>query len=194
MKKRFLMPLNLQFFAEAGADGGTDNSGQDQGQNGADNGGQEQGKTFSRDDVAKMIAAETKKARNSWEKEYEAKQEESKKLAKMNAEQKLQHQLEQKEAEINELKRSQSLAEMAKEATKMLSDSELPVSDELLSLIVNEDAEKTSAAVKIITEFASQIKKANARQTPPNEGGQFSAEKNTQQSIAELAKKNRIVK
>lgn len=200
MKKRLLMPMDLQFFAEGGADnGGSDNSGQDQNQSGNDGDNQnekdkETGKSFTRDELAKIVSSETKKARASWESELEAKQKEAEKLAKMNAEEKLKHQLEQKEAEINELKRSQSLVEMSKEASKMLTEAELPVSEELLTLLVNEDAEKTSAAVKIVTDFASQIKKANARQTPPNEGGQFSSNKDLNQTKADLAQKHRIVK
>lgn len=208
MKNRLLMPMSLQLFAEGGESGAGDgaqggsstNSQQGQQSSGEgqqstkSEGDQSPGKTFSRDDVAKMIAAETKKARASWDKELEAKQKEAEKLAKMNAEEKLKHQLEQKEAEINELKRGQTLVEMSKEASKMLTEAELPVNDDLLSLIVSEDAEKTSAAVKIITDFASQIKKANARQTPPNEGGQFSAGTEKEYSVAEMAKESRIIK
>lgn len=208
MKKRLLMPMSLQIFAEGGeggngdgANGGTStNSQQGQQSQGegnqseGDEGEQGTGKTFSRDDVAKMIAAETKKARASWEQEYEAKQEEAKKLAKMNAEEKLKHQLEQKESEINALKRQQTLNEMSKEASKMLSENELPFDDDLLSVIVSDDAEATQKATNAIISFASKIKKQNARQTPPNEGGQFSADKDTQQTVAGLAAKNRIVK
>lgn len=196
MKKRFLMPLNLQFFAESGADGGTDNSGQDQGQSGANNGGQdqEQGKTFSRDEVAKMIAAEKSKAKAAWEKEQEAKEAEAKKLAKLNGEEKLQHQLEQKEAEIAELKRSQALSEMTKEASKMLTEASLPHDEELLALIVSDDAEATKKAVGIVTAYVSKIKKESARQEVPNAGGKFSADKTSVSSVAELAKKNRIIK
>ncbi|EQB7973908.1 capsid assembly scaffolding protein Gp46 family protein, partial [Enterococcus faecium] len=105
MKKRLFMPMNLQFFSEPG-DGGSGDEGQ---QGNLPAGSQEtppeakeenaNGKTFSRDEVAKMIAAETNKAKAAWEKELEAKKEEAKKLAKMNAEEKLQHELEQKEAE-----------------------------------------------------------------------------------------------
>ncbi|MEG2253857.1 MAG: DUF4355 domain-containing protein [Vagococcus sp.] len=206
MKKRLLMPLNLQFFAEGGeggngdgTDGGASTNSQDgqQAQNSQQSangeGEQNTGKTFSRDDVAKMIAAETNKAKAVWEKELEAKKEEAKKLAKMNAEEKLQHELEQKEAEIAELKRGQTLNEMKSEASKMLSGAGLPQDDELLGLIVSDDAEATKKAVSVITNFASLIKKENARQTPPNAGGQFSADKNTKQTVAELAKKNRII-
>ncbi|WP_270286749.1 capsid assembly scaffolding protein Gp46 family protein [Enterococcus casseliflavus] len=194
MKKRLLMPMKLQFFADQ--DGGTqETTSTETNETTTDETKKEEtGKTFSRDEVAKMIAAETKKARASWEQEAEAKKEEAKKLAKMNAEEKLQHELEQKEAEIAELKRGQTLNEMKSEASKMLSGAGLPQDDELLGLIVSEDAEATKKAVAVITNFASQIKKENARQSTPGEGGQFSADKNTKQTVAELAAKNRIIK
>ncbi|QQU17894.1 DUF4355 domain-containing protein [Enterococcus casseliflavus] len=192
-KKRLLMPVNLQYFAEP--DGGQDTPPAEQNTPPEDKPkGEETGKTFSRDELAKIVAAETKKARASWEQEAEAKKEEAKKLAKMNAEEKLQHELEQKEAEIAELKRGQTLNEMKSEASKMLSGAGLPQDDELLGLIVSEDAEATKKAVAVITNFASQIKKENARQSTPGEGGQFSADKNTKQTVAELAAKNRIIK
>lgn len=192
-KKRLLMPVNLQYFAEP--DGGQDTPPAEQNTPPEDKlKGEETGKTFSRDELAKIVAAETKKARASWEQEAEAKKEEAKKLAKMNAEEKLQHELEQKEAEIAELKRGQTLNEMKSEASKMLSGAGLPQDDELLGLIVSEDAEATKKAVAVITNFASQIKKENARQSTPGEGGQFSADKKTKQTVAELAAKNRIIK
>ncbi|MDT2954240.1 DUF4355 domain-containing protein [Enterococcus casseliflavus] len=194
MKKRLLMPMKLQFFAEQ--DGGSQEtmSTETTETTTDETKKEETGKTFSRDELAKIVAAETKKARASWEQEAEAKKEEAKKLAKMNAEEKLQHELEQKEAEIAELKRGQTLNEMKSEASKMLSGAGLPQDDELLGLIVSEDAEATKKAVAVITNFASQIKKENARQSTPGEGGQFSADKNTKQTVAELAAKNRIIK
>ncbi len=194
MKKRLLMPMKLQFFAEQ--DGGSqETTSTETTETTTDETKKEEtGKTFSRDELAKIVAAETKKARASWEQEAEAKKEEAKKLAKMNAEEKLQHELEQKEAEIAELKRGQTLNEMKSEASKMLSGAGLPQDDELLGLIVSEDAEATKKAVAVITNFACQIKKENARQSTPGEGGQFSADKNTKQTVAELAAKNRIIK
>lgn len=193
-KKRLLMPMHLQYFAEQ--DGGSqETTSTETTETTTDETKKEEtGKTFSRDELAKIVAAETKKARASWEQEAEAKKEEAKKLAKMNAEEKLQHELEQKEAEIAELKRGQTLNEMKSEASKMLSGAGLPQDDELLGLIVSEDAEATKKAVAVITNFASQIKKENARQSTPGEGGQFSADKKTKQTVAELAAKNRIIK
>ena len=71
---------------------------------------------------------------------------------------------------------------MTKEASKMLTDANLPHDDDLLGLIVSDDADATKQAVAVITNFASLIKKENARQTPPNEGGQFTASKNTKET------------
>lgn len=194
MKKRLLMPMKLQFFAEQ--DGGSQETTSTETTEATtdETKKEETGKTFSRDELAKIVAAETKKARASWEQEAEAKKEEAKKLAKMNAEEKLQHELEQKEAEIAELKRGQTLNEMKSEASKMLSGAGLPQDDELLGLIVSEDAEATKKAVAVITNFASLIKKENARQSTPGEGGQFTADKETKQTVANLAAKNRIIK
>ena len=83
---------------------------------------------------------------------------------------------------------------MTKEASKMLTDANLPHDDDLLGLIVSDDADATKQAVAVIANFASLIKKENARQTPPNEGGQFTASKNTKETVAKLAAKNRIIK
>ena len=61
MKKSLLMPINLQFFAEQ--DGGTqETTSTETTETTTDETKKEEtGKTFSRDEVAKMIAAETKK-------------------------------------------------------------------------------------------------------------------------------------
>lgn len=209
MKKSLLMPtfplkMNLQLFAEGGEGGSGDsasggastNSQQEQQSQGEDQqstggeGEQGTGKTFSREELAKIVAAETSKAKAAWEKDFEAKQEEAKKLAKMNAEEKLKHQLEQKESEINDLKRQQTLNEMSKEASKMLSENELPFDD----LVVSDDAEATKKATNAVIAFASKIKKQNARQTTPGEGGQFTAGEYSKKTVADLAKKNRIIK
>ncbi|EOI00682.1 hypothetical protein UAY_01785 [Enterococcus moraviensis ATCC BAA-383] len=204
MKKRLLMPLHLQFFADpdggSGEPGGTgtppagdpnpnDPANPDD-PNGAGNGD----KTFTRDEVAKMIAAETSKKQKAWEKEQQEKQAEAAKLAKMNAQEKSEHEKKQLEAKIAELERGQTLAAMTTEASKMLSEASLPHDDDLLSLIVSDDAEATKGAVAIITNFVSKIKKENARQQTPAAGGQFDTNGNKKMSTAELAKQTRIIK
>lgn len=79
-----------------------------------------------------MIAAEVSKTKEAWEKEQQEKQAEAEKLAKMNAQEKAEHEKKQLEAKIAELERSQALVSMSKEASKMLSEASLPHDDDLL--------------------------------------------------------------
>lgn len=195
MKNKFLMPMELQFFADP--DGEGDPGEATPPELNVEELNEEQlalikKKYGFKDDKDVDSIVKSKKSR--WQQEAEAKKEEAKKYAKMNAEEKLQHELEQKEAEIAELKRGQTLNEMKSEASKMLSTASLPHDDELLGLIVSDDAEATKKAVAVVTNFASLIKKENARQTTPGEGGQFTADKETKQTVANLAAKNRIIK
>lgn len=81
--KRLLLPMNLQFFADdpnpdnpkSDNPNGSGTSSTNDSQNPKDENpdGKETGKTFTRDDVAKMVAAETKKAveqaKSDWEKQ-----------------------------------------------------------------------------------------------------------------------------
>lgn len=195
MENKFLMPMKLQFFADPDGEGAPGEATPPE--LNVEELNEEQlalikEKYGFKDDKDVDSIVKSKKSR--WQQELEAKKEEAKKLAKMNAEEKLQHELEQKEAEIAELKRGQALSEMTKEASKMLTDANLPHDDDLLGLIVSDDADATKQAVAVITNFASLIRKENARQTPPNEGGQFTASKNTKETVAKLAAKNRIIK
>jgi hypothetical protein len=162
MKKRLLMPMNLQLFAEGG-EGGSDNGAgggastnsqqgqQSQGegqQSEGSEGDQGTGKTFSREDVAKMITAETAKAVAKAQEEWKAEQSEATKLAQMNADQKAEYEREKLEAKIAELEQQQTLSEMSKTATKMLADKGVQANEGILSFVVKDTAEDTAGAVK----------------------------------------------
>lgn len=71
--KKLLLPMHLQFFADNldTGTGGTDQPAGGQEQTPPGDGGKDKGngKTFSRDEVAKMIAAEVSKTKEAWEKE-----------------------------------------------------------------------------------------------------------------------------
>lgn len=167
MKKRLLMPtfplkMNLQLFAEGGeggsgdgSNGGTSTNSQ-QGQQSQDNdqqseGGEDNqgnGKTFSRDDVAKMIAAETTKAVTAAEEKWRNEKAEAEKLAEMNEKDKADYERQKLEEKIAEYERKDNLAKMSEKASEMLSDKGAVPTKEILSLIVMEDAESTSNNVK----------------------------------------------
>lgn len=148
MKKRLLMPMQLQFFSE-NPDGGDDTPPAEQ--NTPPEGkpkGEETGKTFSRDEVAKMIAAETKKAVTAAEEKWRAEKDEAAKLAEMDDKEKADYEKQQLEAKLAEFERKEVLSKMSEQASEMLSEKGATPTKEMLRLIVSEDAETTSANVK----------------------------------------------
>ena len=78
---------------------------------------------------------------------------EATKLANMNATEKANYEKEQLKKELDELKKQAALSEMTKTARKMLSDEGVNISDELLTMFVNTDAENTKAAVDSFTKL-----------------------------------------
>jgi len=156
MKKRLLMPMHLQFFAEEGDNGG-EQDGTSTSQEGlqpidstkpeGEEGKGADGKTFTRDDVAKMIAAETNKAKQAWEKEQQEKQAEAEKLAQMDEKQKSDHEKQKLLDKINLLEQEKNLAQMSKTAASMLADKGIQASEGILSFVVKETADDTSENV-----------------------------------------------
>lgn len=148
MKKRLLMPMKLQFFAED-QDGGNDTPPAEQTTPPEDKlKGEETGKTFSRDEVAKMIAAETKKAVTAAEEKWRAEKDEAAKLAEMDDKEKADYEKQQLEAKLAEYERKEVLSKMSEQASEMLSEKGAAPTKEMLRLIVSEDAETTSNNVK----------------------------------------------
>lgn len=82
-----------------------------------------------------------------WQEKQDKAVSEAKKLAAMNATQKAEYERDQLQKQLDEYKRKDSLAEMTKTARNMLSESGISVSDGVLSMLVNTDAEQTKAAV-----------------------------------------------
>lgn len=89
--------------------------------------------------VQERVKAEQKKAAEAVA--------ESKKLEKMNAEQKQAYELEKANNRIAELEAKENLYQMSKEASKMLSDKGISVTDELLEQVTKDTAEETQTAV-----------------------------------------------
>lgn len=148
MKKSLLMPMSLQFFAEQ--DGATEETTSTETTETTtdETKKEETGKTFSRDEVAKMIAAETKKAVTAAEEKWRAEKDEAAKLAEMDDKEKADYEKQQLEAKLAEFQRKEVLSKMSEQASEMLSEKGATPTKEMLRLIVSEDAETTSANVK----------------------------------------------
>lgn len=136
-----------------------------------------------------------------WQKDLEAKKQEAEKLAKMNAEQKALHEKEQLEKRIAEYEKKENIREMEKEARKMLSEQKIPITDDIVSYFVSEDAESTKKGVEALTAYVNNLQEQweiarNTGKTPKKVAGntqtvtveQFNAM--TYSEKAELARNN----
>lgn len=169
MKKHL---LDLQLFADDGADGSSQepaNPATETKAEGKENEPKPE-KKYSDDDVDKIL----NKKFAAWEKKKQKEVDEAKKLADMNAKEKAEYERDKLQKELDELKRKDSLSEMTKTARKMLSDEGVSVSDDLLSMVVSTDAEKTKAAVdafaKAFNGAVEAAVKEKLRGNPPKKG------------------------
>lgn len=109
-----------------------------------------------------------------WQKKHQKAVDEAQKLATMNATQKAEYERDQLKKELDELKRVSALAEMSRTARKMLSENGITISDDLLSVMVTEDAETTKSAVdsftQMFTEAVEAAVKDRLKGEPPRKG------------------------
>lgn len=161
MKKRLFMAL--QMFAEDPA--GTDPAGADptggQDPAGADPTGtepkNEPEKKYTDEDVNKIIDRKFAE----WEKKQNKAKSEADRLANMNAQQKEQYENEQLKKQVEELLRKDALGKMAAVARGMLGEKNISVSDDLIEMLISDDAEKTKSSVdSFINAFQSAVEKA----------------------------------
>ncbi|GAB6105716.1 DUF4355 domain-containing protein [Blautia glucerasea] len=170
---------------ETGGEGVLDENGQQE---------EESEKKYSDEDVDKLI----KRKFAEWEKKKQKEEDEAKKLAKMNAQEKADYKNRQLEDRIAELEREKTLSSMKDEARKMLSEKNINISDELLAFMVASDAEKTKTAVDSFAELfnaaVNEAIKSKARQSVPKEGGRFNPDIRALSGIADMAREARIIK
>ena len=203
--KDFLM---LQLFADGGdgGDGGGDGSGSPGSDGpGGDGGGNDDDPDDDDDDdpdgekkySVKEVDELIKRKKAEWEKQRKKDDDEAKKFAKMNAQEKAEYKQQQLEKRIQELEDEKTLSGMRDEARKQLSEKGINVSDSLLEFMVSKDAEKTKKAVDSFAELfnsaVNEAVKAKARQTTPRESGRFSGGKD-KINLKEMAKEARIIK
>ena len=154
MKKRLFMAL--QMFAEDPA--GTDPAGADPKATEPKN---EPEKKYTDEDVDRIINQKFAQKFSEWEKKQSKAKDEAEKLAGMNAEQKEKYENEQLKKQVQELLRKDALGKMATVARGMLGEKNISVSDDLIEMLISDDAEKTKSSVdSFITAFQSAVEKA----------------------------------
>ena len=164
------LPFCLQLFADGTSgknDGaqstntqsteGQDNQGQDN--QGQDNQGQDKSseKKYSDKDLDAIL--DKRFAR--WKADQEKEKAEAKRLADMNAQERAEAERDKVKKELDELKAKNAIAEMTNEARKMCTEHNINVGDDLLSVLVDQDADKTKKAVDAFVKmFESEVDKA----------------------------------
>jgi hypothetical protein len=96
-----------------------------------------------------------------WKADQEKEKAEAKRLAEMNAQERAEAERDKVQKELDELKAKNAIAEMTNEARKMCAEHDINVGDDLLSVLVNKDADKTKKAVDAFVKmFESEVEKA----------------------------------
>lgn len=143
------IPLNLQLFADEEAETEVDQANVDS--------EKETEKTFTQDEVNKIVQDRLAKEKAKNEKA----QEEAKKLAKMNAEQKNQYMVEQLQKELEEYKTKEAKNDMIKEANSMLKDNDITLPDEVVAMLIGDNAEDTKICVDSFSKaFKTAVERA----------------------------------
>lgn len=157
MIPKILMPMNLQFFAEdTGADGSQENqqNGESQSENDTNTQDSENDQdssnessdqhTYTDEQVNEIVKKRLARA----EKEKQAAVDEAAKLAKMNADQKKDYELQKAQKERDDLKSQLASYQMGKQARSMFEDAKLSVTEDDLKHVVTPEAESTETNVK----------------------------------------------
>lgn len=157
-----ILNLNLQFFSEADDTGGSnpDNEEEIKTDETAEEENEQEEKTFTQDQVDQIVKDRIARA----EKDKAEAVKEAEKLAKMSADQKREYELDKLKRENEELKASQNRFELGKTATAILAESGIVADDEILEIVVKEDAEKTNNAVKAFIALVDKVSDERMRE------------------------------
>ena len=143
------LPMMLQFFAEQGNEGsdGAPNTEPEQPSDSEEKKGEQQAKTFTQDEVNKIVSQRLERQKE----QLKAKEDEAKKLSRMNAEQKANYELEKANKRAEEAAAKLARYEMRDSAKQMLADGGFNNADNgLLDLVVTDTAESTQANVNVL--------------------------------------------
>lgn len=179
--------INLQLFAEEGATGASASAAVPATDT-AENNENEKRAAAEQKQGTKSASAEETKAKYTdadvdeilnkkfakWQAQQERAVDEAKKLAAMDAKQKLEYQRDKLQKELDDLKKQAAISAMMQTSRKVLSDNGINVSDELLSVMVTTDAEETKAAIDgFTTAFKDAVEaavKERLKGEPPRKG------------------------
>lgn len=160
-KNRFLIPLNIQLFAEKPDEEVENNKEDIEGQDGHEdnNNDQDKPKTFTQEDVDKIVQGRIAKERKSWQKELEDQKTEAEKLAGMTESQKKKYQEEKKLKNLDDREAAVTRRELTAQAKDTLADKGLPI--EFADILNYKDAESCNSSIEVVEKvFQNAVEKA----------------------------------
>ena len=147
-------------------------------------------KKYSDADLDKIINSKYAKWRSDLEKE----QAEANRVAKMSADEKVQHELAKREERIAELEAQILQRDVREKAVSYLADKGLPVNDDVLALVVKDSEDDTIRAIEQMGVILSTRLNDIAAQSAPRTGGGSAAASERSFSVADFARQNRVIK
>lgn len=115
------------------------------------------GAKYTDDDLDKII----NKKFAEWQDKKQKEIDEAKRLAGMSVQEKTEHELKVTREQLAELMKQQTLSEMTKTARSILAEKDININDDLLSMLVSDDADKTKSTIdSFVSLFQSAVKKA----------------------------------
>lgn len=187
----------LQRFAEEAGSTQPGSSGQTEVQHGSQQAAEpekEDGKKYSDEDLNRII----NKKFAEWASKKDKEMDEATKLANMNAQERAEHERDELQKQLDELRQRDTLAQMAAEARNMLQKEAVSVPDSVIDMLVSADADKTKKAV---SNFASAFKTAvqaavveQLKGKPPKTGGAKTVTKADIMKVQDRAERQRLIR
>ena len=188
-------------FAE-GDDGGTSGEDGDAGDDGGDDDSKDTGddsgneKKYTDEEVDALI--ERKFA--EWQKKHEkqqAKLDEAERLKNMSDQERKDHEMEELRKQVSALQKKETMAKMSTTARTMLSAKGITVDDNLVGMLISEDADATKSAVDaFITAFQDAVSKAvkdALKGEAPRKGGSSGLTKEQIMKVKDRAERQRLI-
>lgn len=161
MKKKFMFPLDIQLFADDNSgDGSGNDDDQGTGQDNQDSGeGGQETKTFTQEELDKIVQGRIAKERKAWEKQLEEQQTEAQKLETMSEKEKKKYQEEKRIKELDDREAAITRRELTAQAKVQLADKGIPT--ELAEILNLTDAESCKKSIEIVEKaFQTAVEKA----------------------------------
>lgn len=181
--------MNLQFFAES-----EEQTAQQSEQQETQEQSNQKSKTFTQQEVDEIVKERLARERATQEKAVS----EAQKLAEMNAQQKAEYQRDKLQKQVDDLQREIELGKITKTARAMCADNDINISDDLLSVLVDSNAEKTKSAVEeFIKIFKEEVKKEVTNQikgTAPRKGGTHTVTKEQIMAVKDVNERQNLIR